>query len=164
MVSAVLYIHAQPPAENLGTGHSASNEGGLAAANASNGELVAFAEDLARALLATCRQVVVGEVVAGQALVTDNPSKLEIRERETRQPTHMNLVGSRTRGGVDRTVVRKFDVGGLFISVVLALTTIASVRAICVVDTFYLTVAVRVVGAGGISLNPKKLISGVRKR
>ena len=42
-------------------------------------------------------------------------------EREAWQPTHMDLVGSRTRGGTDGIVVRKFDMRELFIPVVLEL-------------------------------------------
>ena len=45
-------------------------------------------------LLAVSRQVTVGEVVAGQALVAGDPGAFENREKEARKPTHVDLVGS----------------------------------------------------------------------
>ena len=41
-----------------------------------------FADDIVRALLAVGRQVAVGEVVAGQALVAGDPGAFENRSRE----------------------------------------------------------------------------------
>ena len=57
-------------------------------------EGMVFTDDTVRALLAVGRQVAVGEVVAGQALVTGDPGALEKREKEAPNPTHMDLVGS----------------------------------------------------------------------
>ena len=53
-----------------------------------------FADNIVRALLAVGRQVAVGEVVAGQALVAGDPASFENCEREARKPTHVDLVGS----------------------------------------------------------------------
>ena len=77
-----------------------------------------FTDDNVRALLAVGRQVAVGEVIAGQALVTGYPDAFENREKEARKPAHVDLVGGYTGGSADRFVVRKFDVSGLLIPVV----------------------------------------------
>ena len=53
-----------------------------------------FTDDVVRSLRAVSRQVAVGEVVAGQALVASDPGAIEDREREVRNPTPMDLVGS----------------------------------------------------------------------
>ena len=53
-----------------------------------------FTDDIVRALLAVGRQVAVGEVIAGQALVTGDPVAFKDRAREAREPAHMDLVGS----------------------------------------------------------------------
>lgn len=56
------------------------------------------------------RFVAVGELVAGQPLVSDDPGAFEKRERKTWKPAHGDLVGSYAGGGADRNVVGKFDV------------------------------------------------------
>ena len=71
-----------------------------------------FVNDIVRALLAVRLPVEVGEVVAGQALVAGDSSTIENREGEAWQPTHMDLVGSQTRGGADGIVVRIIRRGG----------------------------------------------------
>ena len=53
-----------------------------------------FTEDIVRALPEVGRQVAVGEVVAGQALVAGDPDGFEKIEREAWKPTHVDLVGS----------------------------------------------------------------------
>ena len=53
-----------------------------------------FTDDIVRAPLAVGRQVAVGEVVAGQALVAGDPGAFENREREARKPIRVDLVGS----------------------------------------------------------------------
>ena len=53
-----------------------------------------FADDIVRSLLVVGRQVAVGEVVAGQALVADDPGVFEHRAREARNRTHVDLIGS----------------------------------------------------------------------
>ena len=51
-----------------------------------------FTDDIVRALLAVGRQVAVGEVVAGQAVVADDPGAFENREREAQSlPTWASL-------------------------------------------------------------------------
>ena len=53
-----------------------------------------FTDDIARALLAVGRQVTVGEVIAGQTLMTGDPGAFENRDSEARNPAHVDLVGS----------------------------------------------------------------------
>ena len=53
-----------------------------------------FMDHIVRAQLVVGRQVAVGEVVAGQALVAGDPGSFENRERGARKPTHVDLVGS----------------------------------------------------------------------
>ena len=55
---------------------------------------MAFTDDIVRSLLAVCRQVAVGEVIAGQALVTGDAGVFDNREREAQKPTHVDLVES----------------------------------------------------------------------
>ena len=50
--------------------------------------------DIVRTLLAVGRQVAVGEMIAGQALVTEDPGAFKNREREARKRAHVELVGS----------------------------------------------------------------------
>ena len=76
-----------------------------------------FTDDVVRVLLAVGRQVTIGEVVAGHALVAGDPGAFEKREREAWKPTHVGLVGSSTGGSADRVVVRNFDVRELLIQV-----------------------------------------------
>ena len=45
-------------------------EGGVSAVNAGNGEGMVFANNIVRALLSVCSQVAIGQVVAGQTLVS----------------------------------------------------------------------------------------------
>ena len=66
----------------------------MAVFRVSNCEGMVFTDDVVRALLAVGRQVTVGEVVAGQALVAGDPASFENCEREARKPTHVDLVGS----------------------------------------------------------------------
>ena len=51
-------------------------------------------DHIVRAQLVVGRQVAVGEVVAGQALVAVDPGAFENCEREARNPTHVDFVGS----------------------------------------------------------------------
>ena len=53
-----------------------------------------FTDDIVRSLSVVRRQVAVGDVVAGQALVAGEPGALEKREMESRKPTHVDIVGS----------------------------------------------------------------------
>ena len=59
-----------------------------------NCEGMVFADDIVRALLTVGRQVAVGEVIVGQALVAEDTGALKNREREGRKPTHVDIVGS----------------------------------------------------------------------
>ena len=53
---------------------------------------MAFLDDIVLALLAVGRQVAVGEVIAGQTLLTGDPGAFKNREREARMPAHVDLV------------------------------------------------------------------------
>ena len=88
-------------------------------------------------------------------MVAGDSSTLGNREREAWQPTHMYLVGSLTRGGTDRIVVRTFDMRGLFMPLVLEVVDgYCQHRGHRVVYTFRPTVVVWVVGTGGNFPNP----------
>ena len=52
-----------------------------------------FTVDTVHTLLAVGRQVTLGKVVAGQALVAGDPGAFENREREARKPAIVDLVG-----------------------------------------------------------------------
>ena len=158
-------VHPRPAANvKFGDWTQSFGKGGVAAVHASNSAGVVFANDIVRALLAVRRQVVVGEVVAGQALVAGDSSALENREREAWQQPHTDLVQSRTCGGADGIVVRKLDMRDLFIPVVSELVADHCLHlGHRVVYTFHPIVAVWVIGVGGDFSSPEKLINGVRK-
>ena len=78
--------------------------------NAGNGEGMVFANNIVRALLSVYSQVAVGQVFAGQTLVSRDSGAFENRQRETWKSTHVNLVGGQTRRRADRIVVCELDV------------------------------------------------------
>ena len=78
--------------------------------NAGNGEGMVLANNSVRALLSVCSQVAVGQVVAGQTLVSCDSDVFENRQREMWKSTHVNLVGGLTRRRADRIVVSELDV------------------------------------------------------
>ena len=92
MLEAELYTHAQPPTANLGAGHSASARSKFWRSTG-NGEGMVFANNIVPALLPVCSQVAMGQVVAGQTLVSRYSGAFENRQGETWKPTHVNLVG-----------------------------------------------------------------------
>ena len=55
---------------------------------------MAFADDIVRALMTVRRQVAVGEVITGQALVAEDAGAFKDRERDAREPARVDLVGS----------------------------------------------------------------------
>ena len=52
-----------------------------------------FANNIVRALLSVCSRVAVGQMVAGQTLVSRDSGSFENRQRQTWKCTHVNLVG-----------------------------------------------------------------------
>ena len=80
-----------------------------------------FTNNIVRALLSTCSQVAIGQVVAGQTPVPRYSGAFENRQGETWKPTHVNLVGRQTRRRADRTVVTELDMREPQIPVVLSL-------------------------------------------
>ena len=92
MVEAELYVHAQPSTQNFGRTQRV-REGGISAVNATIDECMVFANNVVRALQSVCSQVAIGQVVAGQTLVSRNSGGFENRERETWQSTRVNLFG-----------------------------------------------------------------------
>ena len=79
MVEVDLYTHTQPPTANLGAGQRVG-EGGVSVVYAGNGEGVVSANNIIRALLSVCRQVAIGQVVAGQTLVSRYSGAFENRQ------------------------------------------------------------------------------------
>ena len=61
--------------------------------HARNCEGMVFADEIVPALPTVGRQVAVGEMIAGQALVTEDPGAFKTREREALKPAHVDLVG-----------------------------------------------------------------------
>ena len=74
MVKTELYTHAQPPSVKFGTGRSASVRAEVSRITG-NGEGMVFVNNFVRALLSVCSQVAVGQVVAGQNLVSPDPAR-----------------------------------------------------------------------------------------
>ena len=73
-----------------------------------------FANNIVRALLSVCSQVAIGQVVAGQTLVSRDSCVFENRQRETWKSTHVKLVGGQTRRRAGRIVVCELDVRELW--------------------------------------------------
>ena len=61
--------------------------GGVSVVNAGNGAGMVFANNIVRALLSVCSQVAIGQVVAGQTLLSRDSSAFENRQRETWKST-----------------------------------------------------------------------------
>ena len=119
MLQAELYIHAQPPTANLGAGPSASARAELGG-NARNDEGMVFANNIARALLPVCRQVVVGQVVAGQTPVSRDYVAFENHQGGTWTSANVNPIEHQTRRRADGVGVCELDVRELQIPVVLS--------------------------------------------
>ena len=76
-------VHPHPVANvKFGDRTQSVGEVEVAAVHVGNSEGVVFANYIVRALLTVLRQLPIGEVVAGQALVADDSSTLENREGE----------------------------------------------------------------------------------
>ena len=69
-----------------------------------------FANNIVRTLLSVYSQVTIGQVVAGQTLVSRYSGAFENRQGLTWKSTHVNLVGCQTRRRADRIVVGELDV------------------------------------------------------
>lgn len=67
------------------------------------------------------RLIAVIELVIGQIPKSGYSVLFESRERGKRKPTHVDFVGSKASGGVDRNIVRNIDVRELRVPVILAL-------------------------------------------
>ena len=80
-----------------------------------------FANNVVRVLLSVCGEVAIGQVVAGQTLVSRYSGAFENRQGETWKPIHVNFVRRQTRCRDDRVVVSELDVREPQIPVVLLL-------------------------------------------
>ena len=69
-------------------------EGSVATFHARNCEGMVFADDIVPALLTVGRQVAVGEMITGKALVAEDAGVFNNSEREARKPAHVDFVGS----------------------------------------------------------------------
>ena len=94
MVVTALYAHTQPPTAIFWNWAQCVGDGGVSAFHAIICEGMVFADDIVRALLTVRRQFAVDEVIAGQALVAEDAGAFKNRQRETRKPAHVDLVGS----------------------------------------------------------------------
>ena len=163
-VEAELYTHAQPPTANIRDRVLRVGEGGVSAGNARNGEGMMFAKNIVCALLSVCSQVAVGQVVAGQTLVSRDSGKFENCQRETWKSTHVNLVGGQIRRLANRIVVCELDVRELQIPVVLAfIDDHGQHLGHCIVHPLNASVAVWMMGACGKLAHSYKLVDSVCK-
>ena len=124
-----------------------------------NGEGMVFANNVVRVLLSVCGEVAIGQVVAGQTLVSRYSGAFENRQGETWKPTHVNLVGRQTRRRADRIVVSELDVREPEIPVVLSLVDDHSQHlGHSVVHPLNAPVAVRMTGACGKLAHSQQLV------
>ena len=127
--------------------------------NLSNGEGMVLANDIFRALLSVCSQVTIGQVVAGQTLVSRYSAAFETRQGETWKPTYVNLFGRQTRRRADRSVVSELDVREPEVLVVLSLVDDHSQHlGHSVVHPLNAPIAVRMTGACGKLAHSQQLV------
>ena len=87
-------VHPSPTTHSeFGCRTQRVGEGGIWTVNARNGESMVFANNIVRALLPVGGQVTIGQVVAGQALLSLYSGAFENLQGETWKFTHVNLVG-----------------------------------------------------------------------
>ena len=67
-----------------------------------------------------CSQVVIGQVVSGQTLVSHDAGAFENRQRETWKSAHMDLAWCQIRRHADRIVVSDLDVRQVQIPILLS--------------------------------------------
>ena len=94
---------------------------GVSAVNTRNGEGVVCTNNVVRAFLPVGGQVAIGQVVAGQTLVSHDASAVETRQGETWESAHVDLVGRQTRRRADGIVVSEFDVRQMQVPIALSL-------------------------------------------
>ena len=70
-----------------------------------------FPNEVIRSALSVDRELIILQVVSGEALVPSGVDGVEDCKWETRESSHMHLVWSSTCSGADRVVVGKFDMG-----------------------------------------------------
>ena len=136
-------------------------EGGVSAVNARSGEGMVFANNIVRALLSVCSEVTVGQVVAGQTLVSRDSGAFENRQRETWKSTHVNLVGHQTRGRADRIVVCELDVRELQVPVLSFIDDHGQHLIQSVVHPLNASVTVWTLGACGKLAHSEKLVDSL---
>ena len=121
-----------------------------------------FANEIVRVLLSVCSLVAVGQVVAGQTLVSQDSGAFESRQRETWKSTHVNFVGRQTRRRADRIVVCELDVMELQIPVVLSFIDDHSQHLKhSVVHPLNASVTVWMIGACGKLAHSQKLVDSL---
>ena len=118
-----------------------------------------FGNNVVRALKPVCGQVTIGQVVAGQTLVSLYAGAFENRQGETWKPTHANLVGRQTRRRADRTVASELDLREPQIPVVLSLVDDHRQHlGHSVVHPFNATAVIGMIGACGQLAHPQQLV------
>ena len=118
-----------------------------------------FANNIVRVLLSVCSQVAIGQVVAGQTLVSRDSGAFENSLGETWKSTHVNFVGRQTRRRADQIVVCKLDVRELQIPVVLSFVDDRGQHlGHSVVHTLNASVAVWMIGAFGNLAHSQQLV------
>ena len=96
-------------------------EGGVFAVNTGNGEGVVCADNVVRALFPVGGQVAIGQVVAGQTLVSHDTRAVENRQREPWESAHVDLVERQTRRRSDGVTASELFVGKMQVPMVLSL-------------------------------------------
>ena len=126
--------------------------------NVRNGEGMVFANNIVRALLSVCIQVAIGQVVAGQTLVSRYSGAFENRQGEVGVPP-CELRWAPIRCSADLIVVNELDVREPQIPVVLLLVDDHSQHlGHSVVHPLNAPVAVRMIGACGKLAHSQQLV------
>ena len=126
--------------------------------NVRNGEGMVFANNIVRALLSVCIQVAIGQVVAGQTLVSRYSGAFENRQGEVGVPP-CELRWAPIRCSADLIVVNELDVREPQIPVVLLLVDDHSQHlGHSVVHLLNASSAIGIIGACGQLAHPQQLV------
>ena len=132
--------------------------------NTRNGEDVVCADNVVRALLPVRCQIAIGQVVAGQTMVSNDTSAVETRQREPWESAHVHVIGRQTRRRADSIVVSKFDMEQMQVAVVLSLVDDHSQHlGHSVVCPLNVPVTVGMIGACSKLMHAQQPIRSLRK-
>ena len=107
----------------FGVTEKSIRESGVAPIDPSDGEGVLFSHNFIGALLAFASEVVIGELIAVEALMDTTVRSFKDVEGKAWEASDVDFIGGKARGGANRVVISVFDVGKMDFPVVLVIVT-----------------------------------------